>query len=657
MSNQSIEYSAEKISVLKGLEAVRKRPAMYIGDVGKRGLHHLISEIVDNSVDEALAGFCDEIKVVFNKDNSVSVEDNGRGIPVDIHKEEKKPALEVVMTVLHAGGKFDKGSYKVSGGLHGVGVSVVNALSSWLEAEIKRDGKKYHQRYEKGDTVSKLKTIGESKSTGSRVTFLPDPEIFNTVEWDYEIIAERLRELAYLNKKLKIAFLDNREGKNGEEKIFRYKGGLSDYVKFLDSSNSAIHEKVITVIKEDNDVPVDVALRYNDGFNENILTFVNNINTIEGGTHLSGFRSALTRSLNSYAIKNKLVKTNKNEKITLSGEDFREGLTAVISVKVAEPQFEGQTKTKLGNGDVKGIVDAVLYEGIQEFLEQNPSIGKRIIEKALLSARSRAAAKKARELIRRKSALEGGSLPGKLADCSSKDPEMCELFLVEGDSAGGSAKQGRDRTFQAILPLRGKVINAEKARIDKLLSNNEIQSIITALGAGFGGNGDSEELEKPSGAEFDLNKLRYNKIIIMTDADIDGSHIRTLLLTFLYRKMPELITNGNVYIAQPPLYKVKQGKKEQYAYNEEEREFISDRYLKNNKNQKIDLQRYKGLGEMNAEQLWTTTMDPETRTLLKVSVESISEASKLFMDLMGSDVEARREFITSHAKFVVNLDV
>jgi len=657
MSNQSKEYSAEKISVLKGLEAVRKRPAMYIGDVGKRGLHHLISEIVDNSVDEALAGFCDEIKVVFNKDNSVSVEDNGRGIPVDIHKEEKKPALEVVMTVLHAGGKFDKGSYKVSGGLHGVGVSVVNALSSWLEAEIKRDGKKYHQRYEKGDTVSKLKTIGESKSTGSRVTFLPDPEIFNTVEWDYEIIAERLRELAYLNKKLKIAFLDNREGKNGEEKIFRYKGGLSDYVKFLDSSNSAIHEKVITVIKEDNDVPVDVALRYNDGFNENILTFVNNINTIEGGTHLSGFRSALTRSLNSYAIKNKLVKTNKNEKITLSGEDFREGLTAVISVKVAEPQFEGQTKTKLGNGDVKGIVDAVLYEGIQEFLEQNPSIGKRIIEKALLSARSRAAAKKARELIRRKSALEGGSLPGKLADCSSKDPEMCELFLVEGDSAGGSAKQGRDRTFQAILPLRGKVINAEKARIDKLLSNNEIQSIITALGAGFGGNGDSEELEKPSGAEFDLNKLRYNKIIIMTDADIDGSHIRTLLLTFLYRKMPELITNGNVYIAQPPLYKVKQGKKEQYAYNEEEREFISDRYLKNNKNQKIDLQRYKGLGEMNAEQLWTTTMDPETRTLLKVSVESISEASKLFMDLMGSDVEARREFITSHAKFVVNLDV
>ena len=657
MVNQTKEYSAEKISVLKGLEAVRKRPAMYIGDVGKRGLHHLISEIVDNSVDEALAGFCDEIKVVFNENNSVSVEDNGRGIPVDIHKEEKKPALEVVMTVLHAGGKFDKGSYKVSGGLHGVGVSVVNALSVWLEAEIKRDGKKYHQRYERGNTVSKLKTIGSSKSTGSKITFLPDPDIFNSVNWDYEIIAERLRELAYLNKKLKISFFDKRKGKNNEEKTFRYKGGLSDYVKFLDSSNSALHEKVITVIKEDNDVPVDVALRYNDGFNENILTFVNNINTIEGGTHLSGFRSALTRSLNSYATKNNLIKTNKSEKITLSGEDFREGLTAVISVKVAEPQFEGQTKTKLGNGDVKGIVDGVLYEGIQEFLEQNPSIGKRIIEKALLSARSRAAAKKARELIRRKSALEGGSLPGKLADCSSKDPERCELFLVEGDSAGGSAKQGRDRTFQAILPLRGKVINAEKARIDKLLSNNEIQSIITALGAGFGGNGDSEELEKPTGAEFDLNKLRYNKIIIMTDADIDGSHIRTLLLTFLYRKMPELITNGNVYIAQPPLYKVKQGKKEQYAYNEEEREFISERYLKDNKNQKIDLQRYKGLGEMNAEQLWTTTMDPETRTLLKVSVESISEASKLFMDLMGSDVEARRDFITSHAKFVVNLDV
>ena len=449
MVNQTKEYSAEKISVLKGLEAVRKRPAMYIGDVGKRGLHHLISEIVDNSVDEALAGFCDEIKVVFNEDNSVSVEDNGRGIPVDIHKEEKKPALEVVMTVLHAGGKFDKGSYKVSGGLHGVGVSVVNALSVWLEAEIKRDGKKYHQRYERGNTVSKLKTIGSSKSTGSKVTFLPDPDIFNSVSWDYEIIAERLRELAYLNKKLKISFLDKRKGKNNEEKTFRYKGGLSDYVKFLDSSNSALHEKVITVIKEDNDVPVDVALRYNDGFNENILTFVNNINTIEGGTHLSGFRSALTRSLNSYATKNNLIKTNKSEKITLSGEDFREGLTAVISVKVAEPQFEGQTKTKLGNGDVKGIVDGVLYEGIQEFLEQNPSIGKRIIEKALLSARSRAAAKKARELIRRKSALEGGSLPGKLADCSSKDPERCELFLVEGDSAGGQLnKEGTELSKQ-----------------------------------------------------------------------------------------------------------------------------------------------------------------------------------------------------------------
>ena len=658
MIDQSKEYSAEKISVLKGLEAVRKRPAMYIGDLGKRGLHHLISEIVDNSVDEALAGYCNEIKVVFNENNSVSVEDNGRGIPVDIHKEEKKPALEVVMTVLHAGGKFDKGSYKVSGGLHGVGISVVNALSFWLEAEIKRDGKIYYQRYERGSTVSKLKTIGESKSTGTKVTFLPDPKIFNSINWDYEIIAERLRELAYLNKKLKISFLDNREGKNEEEKMFQYIGGLSDYVKFLDSSNSAIHEKVITIIKEEGDVPVDVALRYNDGFNENILTFVNNINTIEGGTHLSGFRSALTRSLNSYAAKNKLIKTNKNEQMTLSGEDFREGLTAVVSIKVAEPQFEGQTKTKLGNGDIKGIVDAILYEGIQEFLEQNPLVGRKIIEKALLSARSRAAAKKARELIRRKSFLEGGSLPGKLADCSSKDPDRCELFLVEGDSAGGSAKQGRDRTFQAILPLRGKVINAEKARLDKLLSNNEIQSIITALGAGFGGNGDSEEeLEKPTGGEFDLNKLRYSKIIIMTDADIDGSHIRTLLLTFLYRKMTELIINGNIYIAQPPLYKVKQGKKEQYAYNEEEKQFISDRFLKDNKNQKIDLQRYKGLGEMNPDQLWTTTMDPETRNLLKVSVESISEASKLFIDLMGSDVEARRSFITNHAKFVVNLDV
>ena len=657
MVKKTKDYSAEKITVLKGLKAVRKRPAMYIGDLGKRGLHHLVNEVVDNSVDEALAGHCTKIAVLINKDNSVSVEDNGRGIPVDIHKEEKKPALEVVMTILHAGGKFDKGTYKVSGGLHGVGVSVVNALSAWLEAEVKRDGKIHNQRYEKGETKTKLKSTGKVKNSGTKITFMPDGEIFKDISWDFEIISERLRELAYLNKELEITINDNRVEGESRKEVFKYKGGLSDYVKFLDSSANPLHKKVITVMNEKGAVPVELALRYNDGYNENILSFVNNINTIEGGTHMSGLRSALTRAMNAYTTKNKLIKTTKNEKITLSGEDFREGITAVISIKVAEPQFEGQTKTKLGNGEVKGLVDSIVFEGLQDFLEQNPSIGKRIVEKAVLSARSRAAARKARELIRRKSALEGGSLPGKLADCSSKDPERCEIFLVEGDSAGGSAKQGRDRRYQAILPLRGKVINAEKARIDKLLSNIEIQSIITALGTGFGGNGETEDGEKPTGAEFDILKLRYNKVIIMTDADIDGSHIRTLLLTFLYRKMPELITDGHVFIAQPPLYKVKQGKKEQYAFDENQREIITERFKKDNKTQKIDLQRYKGLGEMNADQLWSTTMDPERRSLLKVSVESISEASTLFMELMGSDVEARREFITTHAKFVVNLDV
>ena len=657
MVKKTKDYSAEKITVLKGLKAVRKRPAMYIGDLGKRGLHHLVNEVVDNSVDEALAGHCTKIAVLINKDNSVSVEDNGRGIPVDIHKEEKKPALEVVMTILHAGGKFDKGTYKVSGGLHGVGVSVVNALSAWLEAEVKRDGKTYNQRYEKGETKTKLKSTGKAKTSGTKITFMPDGEIFKDISWDFEIISERLRELAYLNKELEITINDNRVEGESRKEVFKYKGGLSDYVKFLDSSATPLHKKVITVVNEKGVVPVELALRYNDGYNENILSFVNNINTIEGGTHMSGLRSALTRAMNAYTTKNKLIKTTKNEKITLSGEDFREGITAVISIKVAEPQFEGQTKTKLGNGEVKGLVDSIVFEGLQDFLEQNPSVGKRIVEKAVLSARSRAAARKARELIRRKSALEGGSLPGKLADCSSKDPERCEIFLVEGDSAGGSAKQGRDRRYQAILPLRGKVINAEKARIDKLLSNIEIQSIITALGTGFGGNGETEDGEKPTGAEFDILKLRYNKVIIMTDADIDGSHIRTLLLTFLYRKMPELITDGHVFIAQPPLYKVKQGKKEQYAFDENQREIITERFKKDNKTQKIDLQRYKGLGEMNADQLWSTTMDPERRSLLKVSVESISEASTLFMELMGSDVEARREFITTHAKFVVNLDV
>ena len=648
------DYSAESIKVLEGLEAVRKRPAMYIGDVGKRGLHHLIYEVVDNSIDEALAGHCTKVSVCFNSDGSVAVEDNGRGIPVDTHKEEKKPAVEVVMTVLHAGGKFDKDSYKVSGGLHGVGVSVVNALSEWLWVEVKRGGKKYKQDYKIGETQNKLSEIGTSKKTGTKVCFLPDSSIFKTTSFEYSIISERLRELAYLNKGLEITLLDERTDENKKD-VFKFNGGLSDFVKYLDENNNPLHNKVITVNKEGGDVPVEVAFRYGNIYNDNILTFVNNINTIEGGTHLSGFRSALTRSMNNHANKNNLIKTKKNEKITLTGEDFREGLTAIISVKVSEPQFEGQTKTKLGNGDVKGIVDKAVYEGIIDFLEQNPSIGRRIIEKALLAARSRSAARKARELIRRKSALGGSSLPGKLADCSNKDPYFCELYLVEGDSAGGSAKQGRDRKTQAILPLRGKVINSEKARIDKLLSNNEVQSIITALGAGFGG-ADDETGEKSPG-DFDAEKLRYDKIIIMTDADVDGSHIRTLLLTFFYRKMKEIIDKGHLYLALPPLYKLSQGKKEAYAYDDNERDFVVDRMKKDNKNTKVSIQRYKGLGEMNADQLWETTMDPERRTLMRVTVESAVEAAETFQNLMGSDVEARRTFIEENAKFVVNLDI
>tara|TARA_B100000131_G_scaffold175223_1_gene169312 strand:+ start:9603 stop:11573 length:1971 start_codon:yes stop_codon:yes gene_type:complete len=647
-------YSAENIKVLEGLEAVRKRPAMYIGDVGKRGLHHLIYEVVDNSIDEALAGHCTKVVVVFNSDGSVTVEDNGRGIPVDIHKEENKPAVEVVMTVLHAGGKFDKGSYKVSGGLHGVGVSVVNALSEWMWVEVKRDGKIHRQDYKIGEPQNKLKTTGKAKKTGTRVCFYPDAKIFKTIDFEYDIISERLRELAYLNSGLEIVLKDERV-ENGDVDSFKFNGGLSDFVKYLDENNNPLHNKIITVNKEDGDVPVEVALRYGNTYNDNILTFVNNINTIEGGTHLSGFRSALTRAMNNHATKNNLIKTKKNEKISLTGEDFREGLTAIISVKVAEPQFEGQTKTKLGNGDVKGLVDKVVYEGILDFLEQNPSIGRRVVEKALLAARSRSAARKARELIRRKSALGGSSLPGKLADCSNKDPVFSELYLVEGDSAGGSAKQGRDRRTQAILPLRGKVINSEKARIDKLLSNNEIQSMITALGAGFGGSED--EAGERSPGDFDPEKLRYHKIIIMTDADVDGSHIRTLLLTFFYRKMKEVIDGGYLYLALPPLYRVAQGKKESYAYDDNERDLLIERMKKDNKKTRVSVQRYKGLGEMNAEQLWETTMDPERRTLMQVTVESAVEAAETFQNLMGGDVEARRSFIEKNAKFVVNLDV
>ena len=656
MSNQlkNDQYSADNIKVLEGLEAVRKRPAMYIGDVGKRGLHHLIYEVVDNSIDEALAGYCNKVIVVFNKDGSVTVEDNGRGIPVDIHKEEKKPAVEVVMTVLHAGGKFDKGSYKVSGGLHGVGVSVVNALSEWLWVEVYREKKVHKQDYKIGVPQGDLKEIEKTKKTGTKVCFFPDNTVFKTIKFEYKIISERLRELAYLNKGLEIVLKDERE-EEGQEDSFKFDGGLSDFVRYLDENNNPLHNKIITVNKEDGETPVEVALRYGNTYNENILTFVNNINTIEGGTHLSGFRTALTRAMNNHATKNNLIKAKKNEKISLTGEDFREGLTAIISVKVAEPQFEGQTKTKLGNGDIKGIVDKIVYEGILDFLEENPSIGRRVIEKALLAARSRSAARKARELIRRKSALGGSSLPGKLSDCSNRDPVFCELYLVEGDSAGGSAKQGRDRRTQAILPLRGKVINSEKARIDKLLSNNEVQSMITALGAGFGGTED-ESGEKSPG-DFDSEKLRYHKIIIMTDADVDGSHIRTLLLTFFYRKMKEVIDGGYLYLALPPLYRVSQGKKEAYAYDDNERDLTIERMKKDNKNTKVSIQRYKGLGEMNPGQLWETTMDPEKRTLMQVTVNSAAEAAETFQDLMGSDVEARRSFIETNAKFVVNLDI
>ena len=646
-------YSAENIKVLEGLEAVRKRPAMYIGDVGKRGLHHLVYEVVDNAIDEAMVGYCDKIVVVLNQDGSITIEDNGRGIPVDIHKEEKKPAVEVVMTLLHAGGKFDKGSYKVSGGLHGVGVSVVNALSEWLWVEVQREGKIHRQDYKIGEPQNKLSVTGSAKKSGTKVCFYPDSAIFKTIEFEYNIIVERLRELAYLNSGLEIVLKDERT-EEGETDRFSFKGGLSDFVKYLDEQNNPLHDKIITVNKLNGEVPVDVAMRYGTTYNDNILTFVNNINTIEGGTHLSGFRSALTRAMNNHATKNNLIKATKNEKITLSGEDFREGLTAILSVRVAEPQFEGQTKTKLGNGEVKGLVDTIVYEGILDFLEQNPSIGRRIIEKALLAARSRSAARKARELIRRKSALGGSSLPGKLADCSNKDPNFCELYLVEGDSAGGSAKQGRDRRTQAILPLRGKVINAEKARIDKLLSNNEIQSIITALGTGFGGSED-ESGEKFAG-DFDIEKIRYYKIIIMTDADVDGSHIRTLLLTFFYRKMKEIIDGGYLYLALPPLYRISQGKKEAYAFDDNERDLVIERMKKANKNTKVGIQRYKGLGEMNPGQLWETTMDPERRTLMRVTVERAVEAAETFQDLMGHNVEPRRNFIQKNAEFVVNLD-
>ena len=647
--NTNKNYQAESITVLKGLEAVRKRPAMYIGDVGKKGLHHLVWEVVDNSIDEAMAGHCTEIQVSLLEGGIISVEDNGRGIPVDIHKEEGKSGLELVMTVLHAGGKFDKDSYKVSGGLHGVGVSVVNALSEWCEAEVFREGKQFSQKYKTGVAQNKITEIGKTSKRGTKITFKPDYSVFVDQKYNTETIKNRLRELSFLNSGIKITFKNNEE-----EEVFLSNGGLLEFVNYLDKNHSHIFDTPIHLKGEKEGIPVEVSLCYNETYNETILTFVNNINTIEGGTHLAGFKTALTRSLNKYSTKNKLIKPIKGKTVSFGGEDVREGLTCVLSIKVPEPQFEGQTKTKLGNGEIKGICDSFITDGLTTFFEQNPDIAKKIITKAEYAAKAREAAKKARELIRRKSVLDISALPGKLADCSEKDPALSEIYFVEGDSAGGTAKQGRNRKFQAILPLRGKVINAEKARIDKLLSNNEIQTIITALGTGFGG--DVDNLEETSVGDFDITKLRYHKIVLMTDADVDGSHIRTLLLTFLFRKMPKLIEDGYVYIAQPPLYKISRGKKIQYAYTDEQRDLILEQ-LKSESKTAISLARYKGLGEMTATQLWETTMDPEVRTLLQVTMDDAIEADSVFSRLMGDEVEPRREFIVTKAKFVSNLDL
>ncbi len=649
------EYSAKNINVLKGLEAVRKRPAMYIGDVGTRGFHHLVNEVVDNSIDEALGGYADMISITINKDESITVVDNGRGIPVDMHPVEKKSALEIVMTVLHAGGKFDKDTYKVSGGLHGVGVSVVNALSSSLKAEVRRDGKVYFQEYVRGLPVKDVAVIDKAKKneTGTTITFIPDAEIFKATKFKFDTLAERMRELAYLNKNITIKITDKRNG--GEEEEYHFKGGLIEFVKYLDETRESMH-KPVYIEGEKDSTPIEIAFQYNNTYSENIFSYVNNINTHEGGTHLVGFKTALTRTLNNYAYKNNLIKEGK---INLTGDDFREGLTAVISVKVAEPQFEGQTKTKLGNSETKSAVETLVGEKLAEYLEENPSVGKKIIEKCARAAEAREAARKARDLARRKNALDSMNLPGKLADCSITDPEHCEIYIVEGDSAGGSAKQGRDRRFQAILPLKGKILNVEKAKLTKILENNEIKAIIAAIGAGLG-------------AEFNHEKARYGKIILMTDADVDGSHIRTLLLTFLYRHMKELITSGKVYIAQPPLYKVKKGKQEYYAFDETERDEIIKRMKPNGKETEeenletaieegtikgITISRYKGLGEMNPLQLWETTMNPETRTVLQVTLDSAATADKIFETLMGDAVEPRREFIEKNAKYVRNLDV
>ena len=625
------EYGAESIQVLEGLDPVRKRPGMYIGSTDSRGLHHLVWEVVDNSVDEALAGYCNQVIIIVKKDGSVCVIDNGRGIPVAIHPKHNKSAMEMALTMLHAGGKFEKDSYKVSGGLHGVGVSVVNALSKHLKAEVKRDGKLWVQEYQRGIPLGPVKPVGDAQGTGTTITFSPDPEIFETLQFDDDILIGRIRELAFLNKGVEFVFNDERADR---KEIFKFEGGIKQFVEYLNRNKTVLHP-IISFEKDKDNVTTEVAFQYNDSYSEILFTFANNINTHEGGSHLTGFKSALTRALKSYADKHGLT----DEKIELNSDDFREGLTGVVSVKVPNPQFEGQTKTKLGNSEVKGIVDSIVYETLSTFLEKTPSAAKIVVSKCVDAARAREAARKARELVRRKGALESGSLPGKLADCSSRDPKKTEIYLVEGDSAGGSAKQGRNREFQAILPLRGKIINVEKARLIKVLKNEEIVTIITALGAGIG-------------EEFDISKLRYDKIIIMTDADVDGHHIACLLLTFFYRLMPKLVERGNIYLAQPPLYKLERNKKIRYAYSDAQKEEVIKELGK-----EAGVQRYKGLGEMNPQQLWETTMDPTVRTLKKVTIEDAVAANEMFSILMGDEVEPRKEFILKHAKEVRELDV
>ncbi|MCG8485027.1 MAG: DNA topoisomerase (ATP-hydrolyzing) subunit B [Clostridia bacterium] len=630
------QYNAENIQVLEGLDPVRKRPGMYIGSTGARGLHHLVYEIVDNSIDEALAGYCKNINVTINKDNSITVIDDGRGMPVDMHPKMNKPAVEVIHTVLHAGGKFGGGGYKVSGGLHGVGASVVNALSESMLVEVKRNGKIYRQTYERGNTTSELEVIGKTKETGSMTTFLPDLKIFDEIDFNFSTLEHRLREMAFLNKGIKIVIKDEREDRKRTE-VFHYEGGIKEFVKHQNKNKDVIHKDVIYFEVKKEEHELEIAMQYTDRYNENIFTFANNINTQEGGSHLVGFKSALTRVVNDYCKKNNLIKNNEE---SLTGEDIREGITAIISVKLTEPQFEGQTKTKLGNSEIRGFVETATNEHLHIFLEENPQQAKAIIEKSIKAARAREAARKARDLTRRKGVLDSMSLPGKLADCSEKDPALCEVFLVEGDSAGGSAKQGRDRARQAILPLRGKIMNVEKARLDKILNSDEIKAMITAFGCGIGN-------------EFNLEKLRYHKIIIMTDADVDGAHIRTLLLTFFYRYMSPLVESGHIYIAQPPLYKIKKGKAEHYVYSDRELEKL----LAEIGRQGIALQRYKGLGEMNPDQLWDTTMDIQNRTLIQVTLDDAAAADDVFTTLMGDKVPPRRKFIEDNARYVTNLDI